>query len=160
MKLGFCSLWILFLVSVLTHNQGAVIGYKTMNRFRVSLTIALSTLILGGVLLGSVPADACPFSKSNPTAVSPDRFSNSPFEASTRPDQFTEMKIAGAGLATIAGFFMFGLLQRVRRFKQTDSAMHEVFNHYPEVEHPELMLTSVPKEGYSSRLEDVQLSVR
>ena len=138
--------------------------YKTMNRFHVSLTIALSATILSGVLLGSVPADACPFSKSNPTAVSPDKSSNSPFETSIRPEQSpssdSEMRIAGAGFAAIAGFFILGLVQRVRRFKQTNSAIDEVLNHYPEVEHPELMLTSVPKEGYSSRLEDYQLSVR
>jgi len=137
-----------------------------MNRFRVSLKIALSTTILSGVLLGSVPANACPFSKSDPTAVSPDRSSNSPFETSIPSDPeiiqanpMTEMRIAGVGFTAIAGFFIVGLMQRFRRFKQTDSATHEVLNHYPEAEHPELMLTSVPKEGFSSRLEKEQTFV-
>ncbi len=143
-----------------------------MNLFRVSLTVALSTTILSGALLGSVRAEPCAFSKSNPTAVSPNKFSDSPSD-STRPERSTisdseiiqansrtEMKIAGAGFAAIAGFFAFSLMQRVRRFKQADSAMREVLNHYPEVEHPELMLTSVPKEAYSSRLENKQTSVR
>ncbi len=123
-----------------------------MNQARVSLTIALSITILSGVLLGSVPADACPFSQSNPTAFSPDKLANSPFKASIRPEQSTpsnsEMRIAGAGFAAIVGFFIVGLTQRVRRFKPTSSATDEAFNYHPEVEHPELMLTSVPKEGY------------
>ncbi len=135
-----------------------------MNQSRVSLTIAISVTILSGLLISSVPADACLFSNSNPTAVSPDKSSNSPFETLIRPERSTpsnsEMSMAGAGFAAIAGFFIVGLVQRVRRFKQTNSAADEVLNHYPEVEHPELMLTSVPKEGYSSRLEDYQPSVR
>ncbi|MCY7278865.1 MAG: hypothetical protein LH702_35300 [Phormidesmis sp. CAN_BIN44] len=60
-----------------------------MNRFRVSLTIALSTTILSAVLLGSVPADVCPFNKSNPTAVSLDKSSNAPFKTSIRPERST-----------------------------------------------------------------------
>ncbi len=72
----------------------------------------------------------------------------------------TEMKIAGAGFAVLAGVFTFGLMQRVRRVKQADSAVREVLNHYPEAEHPELTLTSVPKEAYPSKLENKQTSVR
>ncbi|MCY7273779.1 MAG: hypothetical protein LH702_08530 [Phormidesmis sp. CAN_BIN44] len=143
-----------------------------MNRLRASLMIALSTTILSGALLGSVRAEPCSFSKSNPTAVSPSGSFDSPSD-STRPERsttsdpeiiqansMTEMKIAGAGFAVFAGVFTFGLMQRVRRFKQADSAVREVLNHYPEAEHPELMLTSVPKEAYSSRLENKQTSVR
>jgi hypothetical protein len=151
-----------------------------MIKSRVSLAIVLSSTILGGVLLSSVSANAFPCSKSSsssPNAVNPTKSSDSPLKESVQPEQSTnpnesainpiqsnsttDLKIAGMGLATIAGFFVFGLLQRVRQAKKFDPQLNEMLDRHPELEHPELVLTSLPKEGCtSSKLPEEVFSVR
>jgi hypothetical protein len=147
-----------------------------MIKSRVSLAIALSTTILGGVLLSSASANACYHNKIDAAGVGSERSPNSPAGEALNPrrstpsnssrdiprssfgpsDSTTDLKIAGAGLMAIGGFLMFGLLQKIRGSGNSDSAIGEILAKHPEVEHPELMLTGFPKEACCcEKLEEV-----
>jgi hypothetical protein len=157
-----------------------------MLKLRVSLAISkryllkqivLSTTILGGVLL-SAPANAGSHTKSNATAVSPRDTSDAPFGQSNDPGRSTDsnpfsntiqanlnsfgsttdLKIAGAGLLAIAGFLGLGLVQKARH--QQDAKLDEMLAKHPEFEHPELMLTGIPKEGCASEKSEEIIAVR
>lgn len=140
-----------------------------MLKLGVSLAVVLSTTVLGGVLdsvVLSASAGPCYRSQSDSMADSRNK-SDAPFGKSTdlgrsshpnslnRPIQAdlnsgstTDPKIAGAGLLAIAGFLGFGLMQKARR--KQDAKLDEMLAKYPELEHPELMLTDVPREGCAS----------
>lgn len=99
-----------------------------MIKSRVSLAIALSTVILGSVLVGSVSANACYHNKIDSTGVGSGRSPNSPSADVLNPrrslpgnsssdtprssfgssDSTTDLKIAGAGLMAIGGFWCLG----------------------------------------------------
>jgi len=137
--------------------------------------IVLSTTILGGVLL-SAPADACSHNKSNLTTAPRDN-SAAPFGKSSDRGQTnsnpsgntiqadlnsfgstTDLKIAGAGLLAIAGFLGLGLVQKARR--KPDTKLDEMLAKHPEFEHPELMLTGIPREGCASERSEEVVSAR
>ncbi|MGV0024208.1 hypothetical protein [Phormidesmis priestleyi] len=146
-----------------------------MLKLRVSLAIVLSTTILGGVLL-SASASPCPYSKSNSTAIGSRDNPDVPFGKSSDPGRSTDSnpssspiqanlnsfsspsdpKIAGAGLLAIASFLGLGLVQKARR--KPDAQLDEMLAKHPEFEHPELMLTGIPREGCAC--EKADLSIR
>ncbi|KAM3093860.1 hypothetical protein ACKFKF_28350 [Phormidesmis sp. 146-12] len=137
-----------------------------MLKLRVSLAIVLSTTILGGVLL-SAPVNACSHTANSTGFGSKDK-SSAPFGRSAEPGRSTpsnpssntiqanlnsfgsptDLKIAGAGLLAIAGFLGLGLVQKARR--KPDTKLDGMLTKHPEFEHPELMLTDIPREGCAS----------
>jgi hypothetical protein len=139
------------------------------------IVLSATILGLGGVLLNA-PANACYHTRSNSTAVSPRDNSDAPFGKATDPGRSTnsnlssnpiqanlnslgsptDPKLAGAGLLAIASFLGLGLVQKARR--RPDAKLDEILAKHPEFEHPELMLTGIPREGCVS--EKAELAVR
>lgn len=123
--------------------------------------VILSTAIASGSVLGSMlTAEACPYRNSgldspsrqsdwNPNGAarfpgdSENRTDGNNLIASSKPSPINTAGVLGFG--AIASLFAVGLVYKIRQFGST-AATSDVLLH-PEFEHPELTLTSIPREA-------------
>ncbi|UBF27163.1 hypothetical protein K9N68_04135 [Kovacikia minuta CCNUW1] len=123
------------------------------------MAIALSS----GLLVATASAHACPLRELRQGGNLGN--SNGFKQGSDLPDQAGEamgnsrqnfsgsadFRQAGrVGFAAIAGTAAIAVFYGVRRFRRQSSNPDGTLANYPELEHPELVLTSVPQEAFSS----------
>ncbi len=128
---------------------------KAMARPQSSLVVtslavmASVTIATGALLTSSAVQAACPFTDgatpSRSNVVKPDSTQQS--DGVKLPDgmkQQSAIDVTGiAGLGAVIGLFTIALFYKVRRHSFESDILHQ----YPELEHPELALTALPKEA-------------
>jgi len=109
--------------------------------FRLSVAIASSLVAVGVVLGSAVNVQACPFTDGFASPGNAIRQAR-PTNNSKPSSGYAEF----AGFGAVVGLFAIALHSKARRSRDAIASEPEVSLH-PQLEHPELMLISIPKEA-------------
>jgi hypothetical protein len=175
----------LFTSSGSTHNLWKFTFHKFMTRSHRFLSVILFTAIAAGSgsLVSTSSAQACPLRElrsgsnldnfpqkadqaDNAVGASGDssqqnRIANNSQAESNQFSQPVGSKQAGmVGLGAIAALAVIGLIYRAGGARRLNPAGNTVLSNHPELEHPELILTSVPKEAFSSSASEELVGLR
>lgn len=138
-----------------------------MTRLCPPLSVILPAAIVAVMLLFSfsLATQACPLvggeTDLSQTLRQPDVSNRSaiaslPVSSTQQPLDYMGV----AGLGGIMGLFAIALASKVRRSHAIEPAEAEFLNRFPQFEHPELALTSVPQEALPSHVDRELASVR
>lgn len=132
-----------------------------MAGLRASLVVFLSTATVLVGTASTVPhsAQACPFSKAKPVTTTVQDPGQTPGKPFFSPGNgINQSGVVGGGLATIA-LLIGGLVYQRRLARQTAPVSADMGSEHPEIAHPELMLTNVPKEALLVEDRDRELTL-
>ncbi len=138
-----------------------------MTRLRPPLSVILSAAIITVTLLfgSSIAAQACPLADGkaglSQTLRQPDLSDRS--VSASLPGNANRQPLGSIGVVSlvgIMGLFAIALSSKVRRAYAIKPAEAEFLNRFPQFEHPELALTSVPQEALPSHIDRELVSVR
>ena len=138
-----------------------------MTRFCPPLSVILPTAIVTVTLLlgSSLATQACPLADGkvglSQTLGQPDVSDRSASASLSDSSNRQPLDYIGVvSLGGIMGLFALALSSKVRRSHAIKPAEAEFLNRFPQFEHPELALTSVPQEALPSHIDRELASVR
>ena len=138
-----------------------------MTRLCLPLSVILPAAVVTVTLLfsSSIATQACPLADGkaglSQTLRQPDVSDRSAI--ASLPDSSNQQPldyIGVVGLGGIVGLFALALSSKVRRSHAIKPAEAEFLNRFPQLEHPELALTSMPQEALPSHIDRELASVR
>ncbi|MBD2036075.1 hypothetical protein H6F86_24615 [Phormidium sp. FACHB-592] len=138
-----------------------------MTRLRPPLSVILPASIVAVTLLfgSSIATQACPLADGKaglsqmlrqPDVSDRSASASLPETSNRQPLDYVDV----VGLSGIMGLFAIALSFKVRRSHAIEPTEAEFLNRFPQIEHPELALTSVPQEALPSHIDRELVSVR
>jgi hypothetical protein len=145
----------------------SVYPHKVMTRLRFPFSVILSvTIATMALLLGeTMAAQACPFQNSSMPLGSnlsqPSALSKPSTLASDDSKQWWSLDYSeAAGFGAVVGLFAIALFFKARYGRAVAPDDVDFLSKHPQLEHPEMLLSTVPQEAFASTFDADLLVVR